>query len=117
MVMDAVALVVLSQVGFVLKLLLALRPSVLVRATVITSDFQLLVEILFLFPILSHPPLGLFGKLGRRCFHIQFAKFLSDDGNKIDGDGCSSTCQLEFGYSCGTPGTPCFSMCSVYHIF
>jgi fibro-slime domain-containing protein len=30
-----------------------------------------------------------------------------DDGNTVSGDGCSSTCQLEPGSSCPTPGQPC----------
>lgn len=31
-----------------------------------------------------------------------------DDGNTIDGDGCSADCQsVEPGYSCNPPGTPC----------
>ena len=29
-----------------------------------------------------------------------------DDGNQVDGDGCSSTCKIEFGYECGN-GTAC----------
>lgn len=31
-----------------------------------------------------------------------------DDGNLINGDGCSSTCQIEDGWTCsgGTPTTP-----------
>jgi fibro-slime domain-containing protein len=30
-----------------------------------------------------------------------------DDGNTTSGDGCSSTCTLEPGYSCPTPGAAC----------
>ena len=30
-----------------------------------------------------------------------------DDGNTTSGDGCSSTCQLEPGFTCPTPGAPC----------
>lgn len=30
-----------------------------------------------------------------------------DDGNDASNDGCSSTCQVETGYACGDPGTPC----------
>ena len=30
-----------------------------------------------------------------------------DDHNTESGDGCSSTCKIEFGYSCGTDGTTC----------
>ena len=31
-----------------------------------------------------------------------------DDGNSISGDGCSSECQIEFGYECDAPpGQPC----------
>ncbi|HTA21845.1 MAG TPA: DUF4215 domain-containing protein, partial [Polyangia bacterium] len=30
-----------------------------------------------------------------------------DDGNTANGDGCSSTCTLETGYTCSTPGTAC----------
>ncbi len=30
-----------------------------------------------------------------------------DDGNAIDGDGCSSTCTLEGGFDCPTPGSLC----------
>ncbi len=30
-----------------------------------------------------------------------------DDGNTMSGDGCSSTCQIEAGYSCPTPGSAC----------
>jgi fibro-slime domain-containing protein len=32
---------------------------------------------------------------------------LCDDGNAASGDGCSSTCQIEPGYTCMTPGQPC----------
>jgi cysteine-rich repeat protein len=28
-----------------------------------------------------------------------------DDGNNISGDGCSSTCKIEYGYSCPASGT------------
>ena len=30
-----------------------------------------------------------------------------DDGNKDSGDGCSSLCQIEAGYTCKTPGAAC----------
>lgn len=30
-----------------------------------------------------------------------------DDGNLVDGDGCSSTCQIEPGWTCSQPGNPC----------
>ncbi len=30
-----------------------------------------------------------------------------DDGNNKPGDGCSRTCEVEFGYECLTPGAPC----------
>jgi fibro-slime domain-containing protein len=30
-----------------------------------------------------------------------------DDGNVANGDGCSSTCSLEQGWTCPTPGQPC----------
>jgi len=30
-----------------------------------------------------------------------------DDGNTLSGDGCSSTCRLETGFDCPTPGQPC----------
>lgn len=32
-----------------------------------------------------------------------------DDGNTVDGDGCSATCTIETGWVC-TPGTPCHEM-------
>jgi fibro-slime domain-containing protein len=32
---------------------------------------------------------------------------LCDDGNMTSGDGCSSTCQIETGFTCMTPGQPC----------
>ena len=34
-----------------------------------------------------------------------------DDGNAVSGDGCSSTCQLETGWICATPNTPCAPIC------
>ncbi len=34
-----------------------------------------------------------------------------DDGNPTDGDGCSSTCAIEAGYTCPTPGSPCQPVC------
>lgn len=34
-----------------------------------------------------------------------------DDGNIVAGDGCGPTCQLEIGWACGTPGTPCVEIC------
>ena len=30
-----------------------------------------------------------------------------DDGNEAEGDGCSSTCQVEFGYHCGDDSGRC----------
>ncbi len=30
-----------------------------------------------------------------------------DDGNTNNGDGCSKTCMVEFGYVCDEPGKPC----------
>ncbi len=33
-----------------------------------------------------------------------------DDGNKLNGDGCSSTCKLESGYACRTPGQLCYQI-------
>ena len=30
-----------------------------------------------------------------------------DDGNTVSGDGCSSTCQIEPGWECAVPNTPC----------
>jgi len=30
-----------------------------------------------------------------------------DDGNTVSGDGCSSTCNVEAGYTCPTAGKPC----------
>ncbi len=30
-----------------------------------------------------------------------------DDGNRVSGDGCSASCQLEEGWTCPTPGAPC----------
>jgi hypothetical protein len=30
-----------------------------------------------------------------------------DDGNESGGDGCSATCEIEGGYDCPTPGSPC----------
>jgi cysteine-rich repeat protein len=36
-----------------------------------------------------------------------------DDGNAVDGDGCSSTCQIEMGYECGeTLPSVCGLICS-----
>jgi cysteine-rich repeat protein len=37
-----------------------------------------------------------------------------DDGNSVSGDGCSSTCQIEYGYSCNftnATGSICFQVC------
>ena len=34
-----------------------------------------------------------------------------DDGNKKSGDGCSSSCQLERGWACGTADAPCTTVC------
>jgi fibro-slime domain-containing protein len=33
-----------------------------------------------------------------------------DDGNTVDGDGCSATCQVESGYVCGNVGSACTSL-------
>ena len=33
-----------------------------------------------------------------------------DDGNTSDGDGCSSTCQIEQGWACPTPGQLCMKL-------
>ena len=30
-----------------------------------------------------------------------------DDGNTMNGDGCNATCDLEIGWQCPTPGSPC----------
>lgn len=37
-----------------------------------------------------------------------------DDGNNIDGDGCSMSCQIEVGYICrgGSPSNP--DVCLIY---
>ena len=32
---------------------------------------------------------------------------LCDDGNRVPGDGCSPDCQLELGWQCPAPGSPC----------
>ena len=34
-------------------------------------------------------------------------KEICDDANTANGDGCNSDCQVEFGYTCSTPGAPC----------
>lgn len=34
-----------------------------------------------------------------------------DDGNNIDGDGCSSTCRIEYGYECPYWGRLCDKKC------
>jgi fibro-slime domain-containing protein len=34
-----------------------------------------------------------------------------DDGNVTSGDGCSSTCQLERGWTCATADAPCMAVC------
>ncbi|HVM97683.1 MAG TPA: DUF4215 domain-containing protein [Candidatus Acidoferrales bacterium] len=34
-----------------------------------------------------------------------------DDGNGASGDGCSSSCQVEPGYACDTPGSACTFVC------
>ncbi len=31
-----------------------------------------------------------------------------DDGNTVDGDGCSATCNIEPGWQCSTPGVACY---------
>ena len=42
--------------------------------------------------------------------------FGCDDGNLLDGDGCTSSCQVEGGWTClnGTPSTPsiCYHKCN-----
>lgn len=35
---------------------------------------------------------------------------ICDDGNTKSGDGCSSTCRVEPGWLCTTPGTPCVAI-------
>ncbi len=35
-----------------------------------------------------------------------------DDGNRVDGDGCSAECAVEAGYTCVTPGAPCAPVCA-----
>jgi cysteine-rich repeat protein len=35
-----------------------------------------------------------------------------DDGNRSDGDGCSSRCQIEYGWNCGTPSGDGASVCT-----
>lgn len=35
---------------------------------------------------------------------------ICDDGNTKSGDGCSSTCRVEDGWLCTTPGTPCVAI-------
>lgn len=39
-----------------------------------------------------------------------------DDGNARAGDGCSATCQVEAGWTCTTPGSPCINIdeCALY---
>ncbi len=32
-----------------------------------------------------------------------------DDGNTANGDGCNATCDLEIGWQCPTPGSPCIA--------
>ena len=32
-----------------------------------------------------------------------------DDGNNVSGDGCSSSCVVEIGFQCPTPGAPCIA--------
>jgi cysteine-rich repeat protein len=44
-----------------------------------------------------------------------FYSYECDDGNNLDGDGCSATCMIEYGYNC-TGGSPmdndvCFEIC------
>jgi cysteine-rich repeat protein len=34
-----------------------------------------------------------------------------DDGNAVAGDGCSATCKLEAGFTCGGKPTVCFTKC------
>lgn len=34
-----------------------------------------------------------------------------DDGNKVDGDGCTSDCKIEDGWECPSPGKPCVDIC------
>ncbi len=35
---------------------------------------------------------------------------ICDDGNTKSGDGCSSTCRVEPGWLCTTPGVPCVAI-------
>lgn len=34
-----------------------------------------------------------------------------DDGNKVSGDGCTSDCKIEDGWTCLSPGKPCVDIC------
>ncbi len=43
---------------------------------------------------------------GDGMLQLQFGESC-DDGNGNSGDGCSSSCQVEPGYACATPGYPC----------
>ena len=45
-------------------------------------------------------------RVRRRQGHGQRA---CDDGNKVSGDGCSSTCSVEPGWQCPTPGAHCIA--------
>ncbi|MBN1609151.1 MAG: DUF4215 domain-containing protein [Polyangiaceae bacterium] len=39
--------------------------------------------------------------------YVYYASEECDDGNTVDGDGCTSECTAEVGYYCETPGAPC----------
>jgi cysteine-rich repeat protein len=43
------------------------------------------------------------GGYGNQIYHFEAC----DDGNAVPGDGCSDTCEVEAGYLCQQPGTPC----------
>ncbi len=34
-----------------------------------------------------------------------------DDGNAVDGDGCSATCEIEAGFECAGEGDICYTVC------
>ena len=36
---------------------------------------------------------------------------LCDDGNDLDGDGCSAACRVEAGFRCDSPGRSCTALC------
>ena len=52
---------------------------------------------------------------GVRCQNATLGQYEGcDDGNTKNDDGCSSTCYVEFGWSCPNPGHPCQSSRSEY---